>query len=239
MNRGQDLYPKSPPQVRVMFDALAPRYDLLNHLFALGLDVTWRARAVRALAPAVAGPILDGATGSADIAIALARRYPDRRVVGVDFSEKMVAAGRAKVRTRGLSERVTLDVGDLIALPYDAATFAGATIAFGVRNVADRPRALAEMVRVLRPGGRLMVLELSLPTLPVFAPVYRWYFRNVMPAAAALFGQAETFHYLFESVRAFPSADRFAAMMESAGLTGVRFAPLTFGTAHVFLGTKP
>ena len=194
---------------------------------------------MRALAPAVPGPLLDAATGSADLAIALARRYPERPVVGLDFSPAMLDRARDKVHARGLEDRVALEVGDLTALPHEAGTFAGATIAFGVRNVPDRPRALAELTRVLRRGGRLVVLELSVPTAPVFAPVYLWYFRRVMPAVAAAFRQGEIFRYLFESVRAFPAPETFRALMREAGLADVTDRPMTLGTARLYVGMKP
>ena len=235
----KSVYPKSPPQVRSLFNALAPRYDFLNHLFSMGLDFTWRRRAVRALAPDVPGPLLDAATGSADLAIALARRYADRAVTGVDFSPAMLDRARDKVRAAGLSTRVALEVGDVTALPYEAGTFAGATIAFGIRNVPDRALALSELTRVLRSGGRLAVLELSIPTAPVFAPVYLWYFRRVMPAAASIVRQGPVFRYLFESVRAFPEPERFRAMMSAAGLGDVAVRPLTLGAARLYVGTKP
>jgi demethylmenaquinone methyltransferase/2-methoxy-6-polyprenyl-1,4-benzoquinol methylase len=226
--------PKNASDVESLFDRLAPRYDLLNHLFSLGLDFTWRWRATRALAPRVAGPLLDGATGSGDLAVALARRYPDRRVVGVDFSAGMLAQAPPKARRAGVAARVEWVRGDLTALPFPDAHFAGATVAFGVRNVMDRAKSLAEFRRVLKPGCKLLVLEFAMPTAPVFAPVYRFYFRRVMPLLADLAGMGRAYRYLFKSVNEFPLRGEFWAMLKQAGFENVSARPFTLGTVVLY-----
>ena len=236
MKPDQDLMQRKPERVERLFDEMAVRYDFLNHLFSLGLDTTWRFRAVRALCPKISGPLLDGATGTGDMAISLARRFDDRHVTGVDFSRGMVRIGQAKVQRRGLDSRIDLLVGDLTALPLDENRFAGATVAFGIRNVQRRQDALKEMPRVLKPGGRLLILEFAMPTWPVFGFVYRFYFRHCMPAAAALFGLARTYRYLFESVNSFASRKEFVETMQGAGFGDVTATPYTLGTVILYSG---
>ncbi len=226
--------PASGSDIELLFDRLAPRYDLLNHLFSLGLDYTWRWRTTRALAPALPGPLLDGATGSGDLAIDLARRYPDRQVVGVDFSAGMLAMASPKVRGTALTARLAWVRGDLTALPFPEATFAGATVAFGVRNVMDRVRCLAEFRRVLRPGARLLVLEFSLPTLPLFAPLYRFYFGRIMPLLADLVGMGGAYRWLFRSVSDFPPPEEFCALLKQAGFANTFARPFTLGTVVLY-----
>ena len=226
--------PKNASDVEALFDRFAPRYDLLNHVFSLGLDFTWRWRTTRALTPTVEGPLLDGATGSGDLAVALARRYPDRRVVGVDFSAGMLAQAPPKAQRAGVAARVEWVRGDLTALPFPDAHFAGATVAFGVRNVMDRAKSLAEFRRVLRPGGKLLVLEFAMPTAPVFAPIYRFYFRRIMPLLADLAGMGRAYRYLFRSVSEFPSRDDFCTMLKQAGFANVTAHSFTLGTVVLY-----
>lgn len=227
---------REPERVEALFDQVAPRYDLLNHFFSFGMDYTWRWRAVRALGPKVDGPILDGATGTADLAMALARGYPARQILGVDFSEGMLSIGRRKVEQGGLGSRITLQPGDLTELPFDDGTFAASTVAFGIRNVGRRERALSELRRVLKPGGRLLILDFAMPTLPFFASIYRYYFRFVMPGFAGLFGLGDIYRYLYESVDAFPSRNEFLGAIMGAGFERVWDAPMTFGTVVMYFG---
>jgi len=215
---------------------MATRYDWLNHVFSLGLDFLWRRRAAAAVAPAVAGPLLDGATGSADLALELARRYPDRQVAGVDFSTGMLRMAQRKIERRADGRRIELIKGDLTHLNFESQSFAGATVAFGIRNVPDRPAALAELRRVLRPGGRLVILEFAMPTLPVFAGLYRWYFGKAMPAVSKWAGAGDAYSYLFESVSQFPLPAEFCRQLKAAGLGAVEFQSMTWGTATLYQG---
>jgi demethylmenaquinone methyltransferase/2-methoxy-6-polyprenyl-1,4-benzoquinol methylase len=220
-----------------MFDAIAPRYDLLNRLMSLGVDQRWRRKTVAALRTPAGGRILDLATGTADLAIALARHYPTARVDGLDPSAKMLAIGREKLARVGLAERVTLSDGIAESLPFPDRTFDGITIAFGIRNVPDRPTALREMARVTRPGGRIAILELTEPTGGVLGPLARFHVHEVVPRLGALLSGAREYRYLQESIAAFPPADVFAETMRFAGLEVLAVEPLTFGVAHLWVAT--
>jgi len=220
-----------------MFDTIAARYDLLNRILSLGLDQGWRRRAVAALALGPGARALDLATGTADLAIAIAKAHPDASVTGVDPSSGMLAEGARKLGAEGLEERVTLRVGDAQAIPLDDASVEGVTIAFGIRNVPDRARALREMARVTRDGGRVVVLELSEPRAGLMGLFARTYVHTIVPRVGALLSGAKEYRYLQRSIEAFPPADVFTQMMRDAGLDVIEAVPLTFGVAHLFVGT--
>ena len=168
-------------QVRAMFDGIARRYDLLNHLLSLGVDRGWRRRVVRAVRAERPRSVLDMATGTADLAIMLAKSCPGARVVGVDLSERMLAVGRSKVERESLSERIELVQGDAESAAYGREAFDAATVAFGVRNFEDIPGGLTGLFSALRPGGKLFVLEFGMPRGRIFGTVYRFYFHRVLP----------------------------------------------------------
>ena len=220
-----------------MFDRIAPRYDFVNRVLSLGLDVRWRRRVVRALALGERPRVLDLATGTGDLAIAIARACPGATVVGVDPSEGMLAIGRTKLARRGLDARVTLEVGDAQHLSYASCAFDAATIAFGIRNVPDRAAGLREMARVVRPGGRIAVLELGEPRRGVLARAARFHTHHVVPRIGALLGGAREYRYLQTSVAAFPPAEEFAALMRTCGLDVLEVTPLTFGVCTLYLAT--
>jgi demethylmenaquinone methyltransferase/2-methoxy-6-polyprenyl-1,4-benzoquinol methylase len=222
-----------------MFDRIAHRYDLLNRVLSLGLDHGWRRRASAALglAPEEHGEILDLATGTGDLAIAVARMHPSARVLGTDPSPNMLAIGQTKIEALG--GRVRLTTGDAQAIEAADGAFAGVTIAFGIRNVPDRDRALREMTRVCRSGGRVVVLELGEPNVGILGPLARFHVRHVVPRIGALLSGAREYRYLQTSIAAFPPAPEFARKMEGAGLTSVGFTPLTFGACTLYRGTKP
>jgi len=223
-----------------MFDAIAPNYDRLNRILSLGVDQRWRRRTVAALALGeTAARVLDLATGTADLAIEIAKQYPAAQIVGVDPSSGMLEVGVRKLAARGLEDRVTLEVGDAQALAHADASFDGATIAFGIRNVPDRARGLAEMARVVRPGGRVCILELSEPRGGLIAPFARFHVHVLVPRIGALLSGKREYRYLQRSIAAFPPADEFAAMMETAGLVVEQVTPLTFGVCHLYVGRVP
>jgi len=236
-----DLTPTAaPPGSGAMFDAIAPHYDLLNRLMSFGVDGRWRRRTVRALALGE-GParVLDVATGTGDLAFAIARRHPEARVVGVDPSAGMLERGRHKALARRVDDRVTLVLGDAQELSFDDGTFDAACIAFGIRNVPDRARGLAEMRRVVRPGGRVCVLELGEPRRGVLGPLARFHVHHVVPRMGALISGRREYRYLQRSIAAFPPPEEFAAMMTAAGLIVREVQVLTFGVCHLYVAEVP
>lgn len=221
-----------------MFDGIAARYDFVNRVISLGIDQSWRRKTVRALELGKDARVLDLATGTGDLALLIAGSVPDSRVVGLDPSRNMLDIAREKVAAAGLAERIELVEGDAEALPFPDASFDGVSIAFGIRNVPDRARALAEMARVTRPGGRVAVLELSEPRGGILAPLARFHVHTVVPWMGALLSGAKEYRYLQRSIAAFPPAEEFAAMMETAGLRARAVEPLTFGVCHLYVGER-
>jgi demethylmenaquinone methyltransferase / 2-methoxy-6-polyprenyl-1,4-benzoquinol methylase len=220
-----------------MFDRIARRYDLVNRVLSLGMDQRWRRRTVRAVGATLgeAPRILDVATGTGDLAIALARAYPGGHVIGLDPSPGMLAIAADKVARRGLT--VELVRGDAQELPQASCSIDAATIAFGIRNVPDRPKALRELARVVRPGGRIGVLELSEPRRGMMATAARFHTHHLVPRIGALLSGRREYAYLQKSIAAFPPADEFAQMMRGAGLTMVEVVPLAFGACTLFVAT--
>lgn len=223
-----------------MFDNIAPVYDRLNHLLSFNLDRGWRNKVVRAASSHSPSAILDMATGTGDLAIKLARRIPGSSLTGVDLSSRMIDIAVEKVRAAGLSERISLMVGDGEAVLLPDGGFDCATIAFGIRNYQDPRAGLCEFIRLLRPGGRIFVLEFSMPGGKIFGPLYRFYFRRVLPLIGGIVsGDRKAYEYLPGSVGEFPGRDAFLEMMAGAGFTVCRARPLMRGVAHIYSAVKP
>ena len=224
--------------VQDMFGAIAPRYDLLNRLLSFGIDKRWRKEAVVAALEDEPKRILDVATGTADLAIALKSAAPSAEIVGVDFAEPMLALGRRKIAAQGLN--LKLLQGDAQNLPFEDSRFDALTVAYGLRNFADRERGLQEFRRVLNPGGRLVILEFPPPPKGLFGTLFRFYFLKLTPYLAGLVsGRRDAYIYLGESVLEFPSPERLADMMRHAGFVEVRFQLQTFGVSALHQGIKP
>ena len=223
-----------------MFDAIAPRYDLLNGVLSAGLDRYWRRRAIRSLAFTGRETLVDVCTGTGDVAIAAARATRGaRRVLGIDFAGAMLTRARQKVSDRHLATRIRVVRGDAMNLPVPTASVDGVTIAFGIRNVAAPETACAELLRVLRPGGRLAILEFGLPVVPAVRPLYLWYFRTVLPRIGRAVSRHDAaYSYLPASVGAFPWGDAFAEILRVQGFNNVRARPLTFGIVYLYTGEK-
>jgi demethylmenaquinone methyltransferase/2-methoxy-6-polyprenyl-1,4-benzoquinol methylase len=218
-----------------MFDSIAPRYDLLNRLISLGLDQSWRRRTVAAMNLHAGNTALDLATGTGDLALMIARAHPDITVIATDPSRGMLDVAVEKARPLG--SRVRFAVGDAQAIDLPTSSVDAVSIAFGIRNVEDRPQALREMARVTRPGGRISILELVEPQGGALAALARFHVHQVVPRiGAALSGSAE-YAYLQRSIAAFPSPEVFAAAMADAGLRMLEVAPLSFGAACLFVAT--
>ena len=225
-----------------MFDGIAPDYDRLNHLMSLGVDRSWRRRALKDIVtPERAQRILDIACGTGDFSLAVARRmHPDSRITGLDLSEGMLAVMRRKVEAEGLAERVSCLQGDCEALPFPDGGFDVATIAFGIRNFEHREAALREILRVLHPGGRLVILELSVPENRLLRGCYNLYFKHFVPWIGGLIsGNRAAYRYLPASVLAFPGRREWTATMTRCGYADVRHRAFTFGLCRMYVGEKP
>jgi demethylmenaquinone methyltransferase/2-methoxy-6-polyprenyl-1,4-benzoquinol methylase len=221
-----------------MFDRVASRYDALNSVMTAGLHHRWRERAAERAELRPGHAALDVCCGTGDLALALARRVaPGGSVVGCDFSEPMLDLAREKAATRQ-APGVRFEWADALNLPYDAGRFDAVTVGFGVRNLADLDRGLREMARVLRPGGRLVVLEITQPTRPPLSTFYSLWFDRIVPVLGVFSGDPEAYSYLPESVRSFPSPRRLAEMMDAVGFERIRWTVLAGGIIAIHSGTR-
>ena len=230
---------KSPARIAAMFDAIASRYDFLNHVLSAGLDTRWRARAIRELALMPGARIVDLCTGTADLALAAVTAVPRARVVGIDFAGAMLRLGLEKVRRRGRTDEIALVRGDAVAVPVGDGRADAAMMAFGIRNVAEPERALRELARVLGPGGRLAILEFGEPAIPGVRALYRWYFRQVLPRLGRIVSRHESaYSYLPASVGAFPSPAEFASVIARNGFADVRSVRLSLGIVYLYVARR-
>jgi demethylmenaquinone methyltransferase / 2-methoxy-6-polyprenyl-1,4-benzoquinol methylase len=225
--------------VETMFDSIAWRYDFLNHFLSFGTDRRWRAKAVRIISRYCKNPeILDVATGTADLAIAAMKLDPFR-ITGIDISRNMLDIGVDKIRTKGFSDKIELIQGDSEDLPFSDKSFDVAMVAFGVRNFSDPSKGLAEMRRVLRDKGLIMVLEFSRPTGFLFRSVFGFYFTKVLPLFGKLFSKDKSaYTYLPDSVKKFPDNEEFLKLLERAGFTDTKQVKLTGGVASIYSGIR-
>ena len=239
-----ELLDKRETRIRTMFGNIAPVYDLLNHVLSLNVDRYWRWRTTKLVPPVpdASQPILDVCTGTGDLALAYdraaGRRVP---IVGTDFCMPMLLPARKKAAARRASERVRFVEADTQNLPFPDDHFQLVTVAFGLRNVTDTDRGLAEMVRVARPGGRVAILEFSRPRNWFFGGLYAFYFKRVLPFVGQLVSRSrdQAYNYLPASVMQFPDGEALAAKLRQHGLTDVSWRPFTFGIATLYVGTKP
>lgn len=227
-----------------MFDAIAGRYDFLNHLLSAGIDARWRTRAIASLALTGRERVLDLCTGTGDLAIAARRAQPPAaRVVGIDFAGAMLRVGHDKLQRAGLTDRITLVRGDATRIPAGESTVDAVTIAFGIRNVQDVAAACAEIHRVLKPGGRLAILEFAVPTVPGISAAYLWYLRHVLPRIGRLISRHDAaYGYLPASIDAFTAPKEFVNILRQTGFVDVVPVPLTFGSVVLYTarrGEKP
>jgi demethylmenaquinone methyltransferase/2-methoxy-6-polyprenyl-1,4-benzoquinol methylase len=226
-------------EVERMFDTIAPKYDLLNRVLSLGIDVSWRKKALAYLKPAQPKSILDVATGTADVAIMAAKVLEPHHVTGIDIANQMLDLGRVKIKKEGLDAVVTLETGDSENLRFADHSFDAVTVAFGVRNFENLEKGLAEMLRVLRPGGRVVILEFSRPHIFPFKQLYNSYFKYVLPAIGRLTSRdMRAYTYLFESVQAFPEGDDFLNILTKIGYQNPVCERLTLGICSIYSATK-
>jgi demethylmenaquinone methyltransferase/2-methoxy-6-polyprenyl-1,4-benzoquinol methylase len=222
-----------------MFDAIAPRYDLLNHVLSAGMDRGWRNRAIEALSLPEGARVLDVCTGTGDLALAAVAGRPGTTVIAVDFAAEMLRRGLVKVRSAALERSIRLVRGDAARIPVGDATCDAATIGFGIRNVAEPERALAEIARILKPGGRLAILEFGQPRIPGVRTLYAWYFRYLLPLVGRLVSRHQSaYSYLPASVGTFPPPSEFAKTLSATGFSHVQAVPLTLGIVYLFIAER-
>jgi len=229
-----------PAAVRAMFDRIAPRYDMLNGLLSFRRATVWRRKVARFVRDDIPIRVLDLATGTGDQLIALARHLGNiTGGIGIDRSDRMLDIGRDKMRCHGLENRFELRRGDATDIPFESESFDVVTISFGIRNVHDAHRTLAEMHRILKPGGRAMVLEFSLPESRSVRTLYLFYFRTILPWIGGwISGDREAYRYLNQTVESFPYGGQFVDRMRQAGFEGVEANPMTLGVVTIYVGDK-
>jgi demethylmenaquinone methyltransferase / 2-methoxy-6-polyprenyl-1,4-benzoquinol methylase len=225
-------------QVARMFDTICGNYDFLNHFLSFGIDVQWRKKAIALLESSKPKLILDVATGTGDFAIQALKLKPSK-IVGVDISEGMLEVGRKKMVDRGYDQIIEMRTGDSENLPFEENKFDAITVGFGVRNFENLKRGLSEMLRVLKPGGKVVILEFSRPTVWYFKPLYHFYFRFITPAVGKVFSKdSAAYSYLPDSVNAFPDGKDFTAILDGLGYKHTSCKALTFGISTLYTGTK-
>jgi demethylmenaquinone methyltransferase/2-methoxy-6-polyprenyl-1,4-benzoquinol methylase len=227
-----EIHKENPELVRGLFSDIAGRYQVVNHLLSGGLDFYWRAIAVRLIRPWNPATVLDVATGTGDLAMAIRKTCPDARVVGADFCAPMLNVARKN----GLPELV---VADGMNLPFADQNFDVVTAAFGLRNMASWEKGLSEMARVLKPGGHLLILDFSLPTLPIICPLYRFYLHHILPHMAGIVtGRKDAYEYLGVSIEQFPSGKAMTSLIDSCGFRDAMAHPLTLGTVSIYTAIR-
>jgi len=225
-------------QVAQMFDNISPRYDLLNHLLSLGIDILWRKKAIKLLQHQQTKLILDVATGTGDFAIEALALNPDK-VIGVDISSGMLEFGRKKLRRLKLEEKIELQLGDSEKLQFQDNKFDAVIVAFGVRNFEHLEKGLADMFRVLKPGGNVVIIEFSQPRLFPFKQIFSFYFNTILPIIGkTISNDGSAYTYLPESVMAFPQGEEFLRILNNIGFINTQVVPLTFGISSIYRGSK-
>jgi demethylmenaquinone methyltransferase/2-methoxy-6-polyprenyl-1,4-benzoquinol methylase len=226
-------------QVAEMFDGIARSYDFLNHFLSMGIDKGWRKKAIHVIAAKNPKAILDVATGTGDLAIAANKVLPEAKITGVDISTGMLEVGRKKMAELNLNDSIQLLEGDSEALPFEESSFDAVTCAYGVRNFENLERGLREMQRVMRPGGKLAVLEFSQPKKFPVAQLYQFYFRAILPLVGKIVSKhSRAYTYLPESVAAFPEGEAFCALLRKCGFSEINARPLTFGITTLYSASK-
>lgn len=225
-------------QVAHMFNSISPQYDFLNHLLSLGIDIHWRKKAIKMLRQNPPATILDIATGTGDFALEAMKLNP-KKIIGLDISDGMLDVGRTKIRSRGWDQTIDMVNGDSENLPFAENNFDAVIVAFGVRNFENLEMGLSEMHRVLKPGGRVVILEFSKPRHIVMQFFYGFYFRAILPLIGRLFSRHRTaYTYLPESVKAFPDGNDFLAILKKIGFQNTSCQPLTFGVSSLYYAQK-
>ncbi len=229
----------SASPIAAMFDRISPKYDALNHLLSLNIDKVWRRKAAKTATKKQPNAILDLATGTGDLAIALAKRNPQAHIIGMDISEKMLDIGKAKVAQQMMENQIELGLGDAASLPFEGDSFDAVTVAFGVRNFENLDKSLSEIHRVLKQDGLIVILEFSMPERFPVKQLYRFYFKRVLPKIGRrLSKDPGAYTYLPESVEHFPKPDDFIQLLLEKGLENGTKRPLSFGIATLYKAEK-
>ena len=229
----------STSPIATMFDRISPKYDALNHLLSLNIDKVWRRKTALEVAKSRPQTILDLATGTADLAIALAKYNPQAHIVGMDISEKMMEIGKEKVKQQGLENQIELRLGDAASLPFDDNSFDVVTVGFGIRNFENREQGLSEIHRVLKPNGHAVILEFSMPEKPPMKQLYRLYFKHFLPIIGKCVSKdPSAYTYLPRSVEAFPKPNDFIRILVENELKNGSAKNLSFGIATLYSATK-
>lgn len=239
VNPYKDLDKSKKDQVALMFNNIARKYDFLNHFLSMGIDKLWRKKAVKLLQPLQPKQLLDIATGTGDFALACLKLNPDK-VIGIDISTEMLAVGREKIAKKKLQAKIELFEGDSEDIQFDDNSFDAITVAFGVRNFQNLEKGLQEMNRVVRPGGKVVILEFSKPKKFPIKQFYNFYFFNILPLWGKMVSKdSSAYTYLPESVGAFPDDENFLEIYKSCGFEDTEQVKLSFGIASIYIGTKP
>ena len=225
--------------IAAMFDRISPKYDALNHLLSFNIDKVWRQKTAKAVAKSQPKTILDLATGTADLAIALAKQNPQAHIIGMDISEKMLEIGKEKVAKKGLANQIELSLGNAASMPFEDDSFDAVTVAFGVRNFENMEKGLSEISRVLKPSGQAVILEFSMPKRFPVKQLYSFYFKRILPKIGQNFSKDPTAYiYLPQSVQRFPKPEAFLHLLSKKGLRNGTKKPLTFGIATLYQAEK-
>ncbi len=225
-------------QVATMFNNISKKYDFLNHFLSLGIDILWRKKAIKLLKPHQPKVILDIATGTGDFALEALSLNPTK-IIGIDISEGMLAVGKNKIKEKGVDDIIDLQLGDSESLPFDNDYFDAYTVGFGVRNFENLEKGLSEMLRVLKPNGKAVILEFSKPKKFPIKQLYNFYFNNILPGIGKLVSKDNAaYTYLPESVNAFPEGNEFVQILTKLGYKEIKNMPLMFGIASIYYATK-
>ena len=226
-------------QVRHMFNKIAPRYDFMNRLLTLRIDVLWRRKAVKLVKPYFPQQLLDVATGTGDFAIEMAKTLQPEKITGIDIADTMLEIGRKKIHSKGLDTIIEMTQGDSENIPFPDNTFDIVASSFGVRNFENLEKGLSEMLRVLKPGGHILILEASDPKNMPLKGLYKAYMTRICPAIGGLFSENQAYDYLNRSVAAFPAGKAFTTILDKLSFTYSECIPLTMGVASIYIAKKP